>query len=247
MKSSYTEYLRTLEGLAAQSSKDDLYLWPRTPMGYDHQEKILERVGVSDYDLDNPSSRPALIIRQIQTLIRRGLVSEDFSLLDIACGDAIVLWQIKKAFPLAQCYGVDCNKNRFGTHGMVQREGVGLFNAFIQHLFAGDSPAPFDLALMLNTYRGWESADLRDHECRLPELADTWFERNARYTILTATDRQIARLRRLNLVVTKIGRGEDDSTMICFSRSRLPGAFWRRALCLGFDAISREQRSRAPR
>lgn len=247
MKSSHIEYLRNLDVLAAQSRKEDLYLWPRTPMGHDHQDEIVERVGVSDYDVTNRRSRPAQIIRQIRTLIRHGLLREDFSLLDITCGDAIVVWQIKKAFPLAQCHGVDCNKDKFGPHNMVQLDGVGLFSGFIQHLFASDPPAPFDLALMLNTYRGWESADLRDHERGLPELADTWFERNARYTFLTATDRQIAHWRRRNFVVMKIGRGEDDSTMICVSRSRVPGAFWRSILFLVLYPMSREQRSCARR
>lgn len=233
MKSSHVEYLRNLESLAAQCRQEDLYLWPRTPMGHDHQGEIVERVGVSDYDVDNRSSRPALIIRQIQTLIRHGLVGADFSLYDIACGDAIVLWQIKKAFPQAWCYGVDCNKGKFGTHDMVQLRGVKLFNGYIQQLFASDPPVPFDLALMLNTYRGWESADLREHELELPRLADAWFAHNARYTIVTATGLQIRRLKQLGFVVARLGKGEDDSTMVCTSKSMLPRSFLRRLFFLG--------------
>jgi len=226
MKCSHVEYLRNLEALAARCRQEDLYLWPRTPMGHDHQEKITDRMGVSDYDVDNRSSRPTLIIRQIRGLIRQGLIGATFSLLDIACGDGIVLWQIKRAFPHARCYGVDCNRGKFGTHDMVQRGGVELFNGYIQHLFAGDPPVPFDLALMLNTYRGWESADLREHERDLPQLADAWLARNVRFTILTATDLQIRRHRQVGLVVTRLGKGEDDSTVVCFSKSRLPRSFW---------------------
>ena len=233
MNSSHVEYLRNLESLAAQSRLEDLYLWPRTPLGHDHQEKIADRVGVSDYDVDTPSSRPAMIIRQIRTLIRHGLIRADFSLPDIACGDAIVLWQIKKAFPRARCYGVDCNKGKFGTHDMVQREGVELFNGFIQHLFASDPSVPFDMALMLNTYRGWESADLREHERDLPLLADAWFAKNARYTILTATKPQVRRLKQVGFALARMGRSEDNSTMVCISKSRLPRSFWRRLVPFG--------------
>ena len=230
MKSSLVDYLRGLEVVADRARQEDFYLWPRTPLGHDHQEKIAERVGVSDYDVANRNSRPALIIRQIRALIGHGLLGADFSLLDIACGDAIVLWQIKRAFPQARCYGVDCNKGNFGTHDMMHHEGVELFKGFIQHLFATDPPAPFDLALMLNTYRGWESADLRTQEQDLPHLADAWFAKNARYTIVTASELQIRRAKRLGLHVARLGKGEDDSTMVCISRSGPPGSLWRRLI-----------------
>jgi hypothetical protein len=227
MKSSYTDYLQNLEVLAANCRREDFYLWPRTPMGRDHQDQIVERVGVSDYDVTNRSSRPAMIIRQIQHLIRHGFIGDEFSLLDITCGDAIVLWQIKKAFPHAQCYGVDCNKGKFEPHEIAQREGVGLFRGYIQHLFVTDPPTPFDVALMLNTYRGWESADLREHERDLPRLADAWFDKNARYTIVTATERQIRHHRQSAHAVSRLGKGEDNSTMVCLSRTRLRRSPWR--------------------
>jgi hypothetical protein len=229
MQSSHIEYLKNLERVSAECHFEDLYLWPRTPLGYDHQDKIVQRVGVSDYDLEG-HSRPALIIQQIKVLIKHDLIARDFTILDIACGDGIVLWQIKKAFPKAQCYGIDCNKDKFGTHSMVQRDGVEIFNAFIQPLFTIHPEVPFDLAIMLNTYRGWESADLREHERNLPELADAWFERNARYTILTATDPQIGHLEQIGFKVVRLGKGEDNSTMVCLSKSRLPQSSWQRLL-----------------
>jgi hypothetical protein len=144
-----------------------------------------------------------------------------------------VLWQIKKAFPRARCYGVDCNKGKFGTHDMVQREGVELFNGFSQHLFASDPSVPFDMALMLNTCRGWESADLREHERDLPLLADAWFAKNARYTILTATKPQVRRLKQVGFALARMGRSEDNSTMVCISKSRLPRSFWQRLVPFG--------------
>lgn len=187
-------------------------------------------MGVSDYQVENGRSRPAHIIRQIKALIEHGLIADEFSVLDICCGDAIVLWQIKRAFPRASCYGVDFNKGKLSTHQKVQRDGVQVYRVFIQHLFHSHPDTPFDLALMLNTYRGWESADLREHERDLPELAENWFARNSLCTILTATNSQILHLQRLGFVVMGIGRGEDSSTMICISKLRLPVSFWRRLL-----------------
>lgn len=225
------EYLSRLERLCSEPSCEEYYLWPRTPLE-DIQQKILERVGVTDYEVARSRSRPARIIRQLAALRKRGLIPADFSVLDVACGDGIVLLQIKRAFPAALCYGVDCNKGEIGTHAWVEREGIRLFRVFIQHLFQSRPERPFDVALMLNTYRGWESAGLRRHEQDLPRQADKWFWRNSRYTIVTAKGVQIARLRRAGLAVRVMGRGEDDSKMVCVSKYELPGRF-------GLDIIRR--------
>jgi hypothetical protein len=230
MKSFHSKYLEDLEHICSKEDVAEYYLWPRTPIGDGIQDKIIQRVGVSDYEVTHKRSRSGRIISYLNTLIQHHLLEPGFSLLDIACGDAVILWQIKKAFPEAHCFGIDCKKGKFSTHSKVQQEGVQLFNVFIQHLFMTCPEIPFDVVMMLNTYRGWESADLREHEQHLPELADKWFEKNARYTILTATDQQITHLRRLNFSVQKIGRGEDDSTLIGLSRLKLPKPFWKRVL-----------------
>lgn len=235
MKSWAAEYLRDVEAVGAGSRKADLFLWPDTPLrdGDDLQEEIIDRVGVSDRDASSRRSRPVLIIRQIRALIDRGLIGPDFSICDIACGDALVLWQVKKAFPQAYAAGLDCNRGTFGTHDMVQRAGVELFGGYLQHLFASEPPVPFDVVLMLNTYRGWESADLRRHELDLPRLADAWFARNARYTIVTATNRQIRDLRRAGFSVARLGPGEDASSLVCLSMARLPRSFAQRLTSVG--------------
>jgi hypothetical protein len=234
MKLAHVEYLKSLEEISLKSDPAFYYLWPRTPIGNDHQDKILQRVGISDYEVHNQHSRSSKIVRQINALIKHRLLREDFSILDIACGDAIILWQIKKIFPKSHCYGIDCNKDKFSTHSMVQSSGVQLFHVFIQHLFSDLTETPFDLALMLNTYRGWDSAELRDNERNLPDLADAWFEKNTRYVILTATSSQTARLLAMNFKIKQLGKGEDDSEMICLSKNLLPNMFWREILSFKF-------------
>jgi hypothetical protein len=99
------------------------------------------------------------------------------------------------------------------------QQGVLLHKGYLQHLFV-QSPGNghrFDVTVMLNTYRGWESADLRESEQDLPEQADAWFTRNSRFVIVTATPDQIARLGREGWFVDVLGSGEDESTMICMS------------------------------
>lgn len=225
-RSLYTDYLENLERSSAECRLEDYYLWPRTPL-HDIQLKILQRVGATDYQTEIPHSRSALIIKQIRTLRDNNFIQPNFSMLDIACGDGIILWHIKKTFSEAQCFGIDCNKGRIATHTLVQQDGVNLYSVYIQHLFQTYINKPFDIVLMLNTYRGWESADLREHERNLPDLADSWFEKNARYTIVTATHSQIGKFKKLGFAVKKMGKGEDNSTMICLSKEELPRFYYR--------------------
>jgi hypothetical protein len=222
MLNNHVAYLKGLEAAALKQDLQHFYLWPRTPIKADLQEEIIQRVGVSDFDVSNKCSRTSQIIRLIRALLNDRLISDEFSILDFPCGDAIVLWQIKRSFPLANCYGLDCNKGRFFTHDMVQRDGVLLYRAFLQQLFVTNPKEPFDLAVMLNTYRGWEFADLREHEQNLPSQADAWFAKSANFTVVTATDAQVDHLCDLGFAAIEIGKGEDDSKMICISHSRLP-------------------------
>jgi hypothetical protein len=230
MNCSPTECLQALEARAAASDLADFYLWPRTPITDQIQDKIRERVGAADLELHHRRSRPRRILAHLNRLLQRGLLSPQFTVLDIACGDAAVLWQIKRAFPEAVCFGFDCHKGRFSLHERVQQDGVQLFRGFLQHLFERNISPPFDVVLMLNTYRGWESADLRPHEQDLPARADVWLENNARFIVLTVTRAQLARFRQRGLTVSNLGRGEDKSVLACFSRLPQPHSWWQRLL-----------------
>lgn len=206
-------YLQHLEHEAEQNHTRELYLWPRTPIS-NLQAEIWQRQGVSDWVLEDPKSRPGQIVRQIRYLRYNCLIPERFTLLDICCGDALIPWHVKRKYPLATCCGVDLNAGRLPTHALVQDMGVRLFRIPIQRLFRSDAPVRFDVCVMLNTYRGWESADLRKDEEWLTNAADVWFLSHSRYTILTVCQEQVTRLREKGWWVTDIGRGEDDSRMI---------------------------------
>ena len=213
----HADYLASLERRAADIADDNVLLWPRTPIA-GIQAKIEERMGVSDEAVDNPESRPAAILREIARLQERKAIGDKFTVLDVACGDALVLLALKRAYPNASCFGLDLNARRFDAHAEVEAAGVELYRGLIQQLVEEAPPAPFDLVLMLNTYRGWKSADLRSHERTLPRLVDDWLARNARYAIVTATRRQIWRLRLRGAHVRPIGRGEDGTTMVRLTR-----------------------------
>jgi hypothetical protein len=209
-------YLAYLEAESAGNGMTE-YLWPRTAIG-NLQAEATFRVGVSDWREDDERSRPAQIIAALRNLRYNKLLPEDFSVLDICCGDALVLWQIKRAFHHVRCYGVDLNAGKLETHAMVRRAGVFLYRATVQRLFA-DAPddITFDVVVMLNTYRGWESADLRDDEAWIPETVDEWLRKHARYMVLTVSDGQAKKLMQKGFWVTDIGTGENGARLVlCF-------------------------------
>ena len=212
--SSINRYFMKLAADSAFLSKPDYYLWPRTPTA-NLQAEIWQRVGVSDHMMYDCRSRPSKIIRMLHQLIDNKLLREDFNLLDICCGDAVILTHIQRSFPDAHCYGIDLNAWEYADHSDAFEEGVELYAIPMQILFQRPAPVQLDVCVMLNTYRSWDAADLRLHERNLPYLADDWFKQNSKYTILTVTPSQNKRLRRKGFWVIGMGRGEDDSEMVC--------------------------------
>ena len=216
-------YLAELEAGLDESKVDSGLLWPRTPLdGEEYQERISQRVGVSDVAVDDPHSRPNRMVRLIARLRDVGVVPADFSLVDIACGDGLILLELKRRFPESSCFGVDLNAGVFPAHREAEAAGVVMRRVLIQDLFAAAAPRQFDLALMLNTYRGWENADLPEEDRDLPRAADAWLEANARLIVLTATADQLPPWRERGFAVTDFGPGEDDSRLVLVSREPLP-------------------------
>jgi transposase-like protein len=103
------------------------------------------------------------------------------------------------------------------THGLSQAQLFAWRDRFLE---AGHAA--------LRTRQG-RAAQERD----LPLLADAWFAKNARYTILTATKPQVRRLKQVGFALARMGRSEDNSTMVCISKSRLPRSFWQRLVPFG--------------
>lgn len=203
-------YLERLQNEAHENHTRELYLWPRTPIS-NLQAEIWQRCGASDW---TKHGRAGDILRALADLRANHLIPESFSLVDICCGDALIPWHAQRIHPFSQCYGIDLNAGQLDAHDLVQRQGVELFRIPIQRLFRSDAGVLFDVALMFNTYRGWDSADLEEGERWIVGAADDWFRHHAHYTIVTASEAQIERLKDDGWWVVDIGRGEDDSRMI---------------------------------
>ena len=213
------QYLWGLHEKAHEIHPADVVLWPRTPIG-DMQRQVRQFVGVGDDRPSDERSRPYRIIEYLQTIDNGG----SLTVLDICCGDALIIHSIhmafaeeiteKRIFEAWKCYGLDLLIGEMQTHKWIRKSGVGLFRATLQDLFASDPVERFDVAMMLNTYRGWESADLRVYESELPMMADRWLRLNCERAILTATTGQVRVWEARGCEVIDLGRGEQKSRLI---------------------------------
>jgi hypothetical protein len=193
-------------------SIDREILWPNTPIGGTHQNIIPRRTGSKDNWLWHPASRGRKLISSIKSV---GLEENSFfSLLDIGCGDAVLIGAIKEKFPEAVISGFDANLGFFKSHGEVQAKGVRLMRGFIQNAVHYKFSTKLDFAVMLNSYRSWESAQLNLEDLNLQAKLDSWLIENFKYAILTLSPVQIRSFFQLGRSISIIGRGEDDSKFI---------------------------------
>jgi hypothetical protein len=235
----FDDYLAGLQQPIEPGSTDDVVLWPRTPIELQTiQSRIAQRVGASDRRPRHPLSRSFRVARIVHDLIAGGAVARRPIVLDIACGDAIVLTNVQRRNASALCHGVDLHVDAFPSHAAARAAGVRLWRVLIQDLFAAPPPRQIDVAVMLNTYRGWESADLRPNEQGLPELADAWFTAAARFVLLTMKRSQIEPWSQRGYHVLDLGTGEDDSRLTLLSREEIPHA--------AITAAGRRRLARAP-
>jgi hypothetical protein len=203
-------YFEDLERRCRGLDENNFILWPTTEINEKIQEWIKERYGCED-DILIRGSRPDIIADIID--IHFG---NSFSMLDICCGDAIILTQLKQRFPDSLAIGFDINKGKFEQHKLAEQVGVNLYYGIIQELFKKNLPEKVDIIIMLNTFRSWHTARLREHEKNLPEISQKWLVDNSKHLILTVNDEQLKFFRSIG-EVTILGKGEEKSHFIYVS------------------------------
>jgi len=191
----------------------DFYRWPRTPVG-NIQAEIWRRVGASDWNVYHPDCRAENISSVVYQMLDNGLLSRQFTVLDVCCGDGAVLNRLADVHPGARCYGVDLL--RYPNHGRAERAGVSFYRVPLQRLVESEPPRAIDVGIMLNTFRGWDRADLApEEEIDLPARTLHWLKGFCRFVFLTVTTEQVDWLKRDGWFVWDVGRGEDDSRLVC--------------------------------
>lgn len=214
------DWLMGLEGERNEAA----YLWPRTPVG-NLQAEIWRRCGASDWNMEHPNCRARNIVNTLHELVDNDLLTQRFTVLDLCCGDGVVLMQIGREFLGAKCYGVDLL--RYETHRLAEtRGGCSFYKAPLQAVIASEPPQKVDVAIMLNTFRGWDKADLPKAEHQLPQKTLYWLKGFCRFVFLTVTAVQREWLMREGFFIWTVGKGEDDSDLICGFPCDNGGGVW---------------------
>jgi len=189
------------------------YLWPRTPVN-NLQAEIWRRCGASDWNLKHRDCRARNILETLGELMDNDLLPRPFTVLDLCCGDGVILTHIGREFLDAHCYGIDLL--RYPEHRIGEtRGGCAFYRAPLQEVVAGPPPRTIDVCLMLNTFRGWDRADLPKAEHQLPQKTLAWMRKHCRFVFVTATVAQREWLMREGFFVWVVGKGEDDSYLTC--------------------------------
>ena len=187
------------------------WLWPNTPRQGNHQNIIKMRVGARDDASFDPRSRWRKVAKAVR---KAGGTRQSISILDIGCGDAVLLRSLKRKFPKVQAIGLDPLIGDFDTHSSAEAAGVVLVRNWIQSLVETTMTNKIDLVLIMNSYRSWESAQLPDSEKDLPEKLDKWLSENSNYTVVTVSDSVRRKIKKNSKFYRYLGKGEDDSKMI---------------------------------
>ena len=189
----------------------DYLLWPNTPITTKEiQEKIKQRYGIED-SIMFQNSRPSIIIKEINNLINENKLDNNFEILDICCGDGLILSEINNKFEDSSCYGFDINKGKFESHHYIKK--VKFFYGFIQELFNFNFEKKIDITIMLNTYRNWFSAQVSKKHPNLEYDCTQWLIRNSKFIFLTVNYNQLDFFKK-NYETVILGSGEEDSKFI---------------------------------
>jgi hypothetical protein len=126
-------------------------------------------------------------------------------LVDLLCGDAIIITLLKKYFKEATIVGVDINK--FDTHEEAIETGVEIRYEYVQE-YMEKRQESIDVLLMLNTYRNFKSSGLTKEEF---SLIIAWIFLRCEHPIVTINN--IKDARKDGFAPLIIGKGEGSSFM----------------------------------
>ena len=196
------------------------YLWSDTPVLQPQIETALKH-GVSDLEVTNPISRPAIISKKIDVLIEKGKIPTDFSLIDFCCGDGVVLTMLSRKYPNAKLFGFDILKDspiHTGDHQHISKNtDVKLYFILLQEFIKSKPNFKFDVSTLLNTYRGWVKPSL--FPVGIQQDTERWLRSYSKYTIVTAQKEQQEQLtEKKEFDFERIGQGEGGSDMLMLTK-----------------------------
>lgn len=181
--------------------------WTDTPLN-DIQSNIKRKQGAYDYEVYNKNCRTTIIRDYIKELIFEGKIEKNFTLVDLFCGDAIIIRLLKQRFKLADITGVDIHK--FKEHEAAIDVGVKFKYEYVQE-YIKDCRDKIDIVLMMNTYRNFKTSNMTERDFR---KINKWILKVANHAIVTVNISDIKKVKRRGFKPLKIGKGEASSDMV---------------------------------
>ena len=125
---------------------------------------------------------------KINELLDSGLIEDDFTIIDLMCGDGLHLRDIKNAYPECNAFGVDVFKDEWLSYDDVIASGVRLFRIPIQKIYVTEFDGQIDIVMMLNSYRAYKTPSYttfdtteNHNESINIKMLDHWIETNVQH------------------------------------------------------------------
>lgn len=179
-------------------------LWKDTP--HDIQENIKKKQGAYDFEVRNSNCRTTIIKKYIRKLIADKKIEKNFTLVDLFCGDAIIITLLKKAFKTADITGIDIKE--FNEHDTAIEIGVKIRYKYVQK-YIKNRRDQIDIILMLNTYRNFNTSGMSERDFH---KINKWILKVAKHAIVTTSS--IKHAKRYGFKPLIIGHGEASSDMV---------------------------------
>lgn len=133
-----------------ESKKKDNYVWENTQL----------KTG-SDWSLQVGTERMQQHFREtvsiLSRLIDEGKLNESFSVVELFCGDAAMLYLLKKQFPNCKPLGVDLLYHNTWSEIKALQPDQQFSQADFLKLYQDSFQFGYDVMLTFNTYRGWNN------------------------------------------------------------------------------------------
>jgi len=96
-------------------------------------------------------------IGMIRQLISNNQLSEDFTVMEIFCGDGSILYSLKQEFPNFTCIGLDLLYHNLWDRIRSLQSGHNFVQIDFYDLLKNEINLNLDLMITYNTFRGWDN------------------------------------------------------------------------------------------
>ena len=103
-----------------------------------------------------------IVLDSLSNLLENKKINENFTVVDICCGNAFLLHMIKSRFPKCFALGIDLFGFQSWDDIVKRHDGIVLTTLDVEDFVKTTPPFQFDIGMSFNTLRGWHKNDIYD-------------------------------------------------------------------------------------